>query len=52
LLAFLLLFDGLEELLVYFLFLPEHGCNPKALSTWAAVGRGLEMIIAGRRGFG
>jgi hypothetical protein len=37
--AFLLLFDGLEELLMKFLFLLEHGCKLET-STRAAVGRG------------
>ena len=43
-LAFLLLSDGLEELLVYPLLLPEHGCEANVL-TRAAVRRGLGMII-------
>ena len=33
LLTLLLLFDGPEELLVYFLFLPEHGCKSRTLGT-------------------
>ena len=50
LLTFLLLFDGLEELLVYFLFLPEHGCKLKTLSR-AAVRRGLGEDYRGKDGF-
>jgi len=50
LLAILLLLEGLEELLVYFVLLPtKHVCELKTL-TRGGVGRGLGMVIAGAEG--
>ena len=43
LLTFLLLLDGPEELLVYFVSLPEHACGVEVL-TRAVVGRGLGWL--------
>ena len=50
LLAILLLLDGLEELLVYFVLLPtKHVGELKTLNR-GGVGRGLGMVIAGAEG--